>query len=104
MATTRQNIFNFNHIDTTLSKGKIEMLKNLYAYYYYKKHYEYKKLYRGFKKNLFCNIVASNTIVTFAVTGGITLNPIVFATLTGFRLIVKGVASLKGTTKKLKKL
>jgi len=38
MSDTRRNIFDFNHIDTTLSKGTVEMLKNLYAYYY-KKHY-----------------------------------------------------------------
>ena len=51
------NIFDFNHIDTSLSPGTIEMLKNLYAYYH-KKHYGYEKLYRGFqRKNLLCNIV-----------------------------------------------
>ena len=34
MGDTKQNIFSFNHIDTTLSNGTIEMLKNLYAYYH----------------------------------------------------------------------
>ena len=37
ISDTRRNIFDFNHIDTTLSKRTVEMLKNLYAYYH-KKH------------------------------------------------------------------
>ena len=35
-----RDIFEFNHIDQTLSKEKIEILKNLYAYYH-KKHFGY---------------------------------------------------------------
>ena len=89
------NVFDFNDIDTSLSKGTIEMLKNLYAYYH-KKHYGYEKLYRGFqRKNLLCNIVAGKAIITSAVAGGITLNPVVFASLTGFGLVVKAAASFK---------
>ena len=95
MATARQNIFDFNYIDTTLSKGTIKMLTNLYAYYD-KKHFGYEKLCRSFqRKNLLYNIVAGKAIVTSAVAGGITLNPVVVATLTSFGLIVKGVASFK---------
>jgi len=45
----KRNIFDFNHIDTTLSKGTIEMLKSLYAYYH-KKHQGYEKLYRDFQR------------------------------------------------------
>ena len=36
MADTPQNIFDFKHVDTTLSKGTSEMLKNLYAFYHKK--------------------------------------------------------------------
>ena len=97
------NVSDFNHIDTSLSPGTIEMLKNLYAFYH-KKYYGYEKLYRGFqRKNLFCNIVAGKAIVTSAVAGGITLNPIVFASLTGFGLVVKAVASFKKYDKKTEK-
>ena len=80
MATAQRNNFDFNHIDTALSKGTIEMLKSLYAYYH-KKHYGYEKLYRTFqRKNLLCNIVAGKAVITSAVAGGITLNPVVLAT------------------------
>ena len=90
-----RDIFEFNHIDQTLSKEKIEILKNLYAYYH-KKHFGYEKLYRGFRrKNFVCNLSASKLIISAAVAGGITLNPAVIATLTGVGLILKAVASLK---------
>ena len=93
MAATQQNVFDFNHIDTSLLKGTIEMLKYLYAYYQ-RKHYGYEKLYRGFQReNLLCNIVSGKAIITSAAAGGITLNPIVFASLMGFGLVVKAVAS-----------
>jgi len=100
---TRRNIFDFNHIDTTLSKGTVEMLKNLYAYYH-KKHYGYEKLYRSCqRKNLICNISAGKLIVSAAVAGGITLNPVVIVTLTGVGLIVKVVATFKKYDKKVEK-
>ena len=81
----------------------IEMLKNLYAYYH-KKHYGYEKLYRSFqRKNLICNISAGKLIVSAAVAGGITLNPVVIATLTGVSLIVKVVTTFKKYDKKVEK-
>ena len=89
-----RDIYDFNHIDQTLSKEKVEKMKDLYAYYH-KKHYGYEKLYRGFrKKNFVCNLLAGKLIISAAVAGGITLNPAVIATLTGVGLILKAVASL----------
>jgi len=79
-------------------ENQIEMLKNLYAYYH-RKHYGYEKLYRDFLPN----IVAGKAIITSAVAGGISLNPVVFASLTGFGLVVKAVASFKKYDKKAEK-
>ena len=51
----------------------------------HKKHYGYENLYRGFRrKNFVCNLSAGKLIISAAVAGGITLNPAVIATLTGF--------------------
>ena len=95
-----QNIYEFNHIDQTLSKEKVKKMKDFYAYYH-KKHYGYEKLYRGFRrKNFVCNLSAGKLIISAAVAGGITLNPVVIATLTGVGLILKAVASLKKYDKK----
>ena len=95
-----QNIYEFNHIDQTLSKEKVKKMKDFYAYYH-KKHYGYEKLYRGFRrKNFVCNLSAGKLIISAAVAGGITLNPVVIATLTGVGLTLKAVASLKKYDKK----
>ena len=90
-----QNIYEFNHIDQTLSKEKVKKMKMFYAYYH-KKHYGYEKLYHSFRrKNFVCNLSAGKLIISAAVAGGITLNPAVMATLTGVGLVLKAVASLK---------
>jgi len=103
MGNTKQNILDFNHIDATLSKRTAEMLKNLYTYYH-KKRYGYEKLYRSYqRKNLICNISGGKLIVSAAVAGGITLNPLVIATVTGVGLIVKAVATFKKYEKNVEK-
>ena len=95
-----RDIFEFNHIDQTLSKEKVKILKDLYGYYH-KKHYGYEKLHRGFRrKNFVCKLSAGKLIISAAVAGGITLNPAVMATLTGVGLTLKAVASLKKYDKK----
>ena len=54
--STMRDIFEFNHIDPTLSKEKVKLLKDLYTHYH-KKHYGYEKLHRGFRrKNFVCVI------------------------------------------------
>ena len=95
-----RDIYDFNHIDQTLSKEKVKKRKDLYACYH-KKHFECEKLYRGFRrKHLVCNLSAGKLIISAAVAGGITLNPVVIATLTGVGLILKAVANLKKYDKK----
>ena len=75
------------------------MLKKFYAFYH-KKHWCYAELFRAV---LFCNAVSGKTIISSAGAGGITLNPAMFAVLTGFGLVVKGVASFKQCGKKAEK-
>jgi len=81
-----RDIYDFNHIDQTLSKEKVKKMKDLYAYYH-KKHFGCEKLYRGFRrKNFVCNLSAGKLIISAAVAGGITLNPVVIATYQGLVL------------------
>ena len=95
-----QDLFEFNHIDQTLSTETVKILKDLYGFYH-KKHYGYEKLHRGFRRKKFvCNLSAGKSIISAAIAGGITLNPAVMATLTGVGLILKAVASLKKYDKK----
>ena len=98
-----RDIFEFNHIDQTLSAEKVKLLKDLYAFYH-KKHYGYEKLHRSFRrKNFVCNLSAGKLIISAAIAGGITLNPAVMATLTGVGLILKAVASIKNYDKKMER-
>ena len=98
-----RDIFEFNHIDQTLSKEKVKLLKDLYGFYH-KKHYGYEKLHRGFRrKNFVCNLSAGKLIISAAIAGGITLNPAVMATLTGVGLLLKAVASIKNYDKKMER-
>ena len=95
-----RNIFDFNHIDPSLSKETVVTLKKLYAYYH-KKHYGYEKFYRYYqRRSLICNLSAGKLIISAAVAGGITLNTVVITTLTAVGLICKGIASLKKYDKK----
>ena len=97
------NIFDFNHIDPTLPKDTVDMLKRLFAFYH-KKHWGYEKLFRTFqRRNLLCNVVAGKAVVTGAVAGGVTLQPVVIASLTAFGAGVKIVAAVKKYDKKAKK-
>ena len=96
-----QDIFEFNHIDQTLSTEKVKILKDLYGYYH-KKHYGYEKLHRGFRrKNFVCNLSAGKLIISAAVAGGITLNPIVMATLNTIRKQNKQILPVSNTKKYL---
>ena len=98
-----RDIFEFNHIDQTLSKEKVKLLKDLNGFYH-KKHYGYEKLHRGFRrKNFVCNLSAGKLIISAAIAGGITLNPAVMATLTGVGLLLKAVASIKNYDKKMER-
>ena len=98
-----RDIFEFNHIDQTLSEEKVKLLKDLYTHYH-KKHYGYEKLHRGFRrKNFVCNLSAGKLIISAAIAGGITLNPAVMATLTGVGLLLKAVASIKNYDKKMER-
>ena len=98
-----RDIFAFNHIDQTLSEERVKFLKDLYVFYH-KKHYGYEKLHRGFRrKNFVCNLSAGKLIISAAIAGGITLNPVVMATLTGVGLFLKAVASLKKFDKKMER-
>ena len=91
-----RDIFEFNHINKTLLESEVRILKK-----HYKKHYGYQKLYKSYRrKNFICNLSAGKLIISAAVAGAITLNPVVMATLTGVGLIVKAVASLKKYDKK----
>ena len=81
-----RDIYDFNHIDQTLSKEKVKKMKDLYAYYH-KKHLDMKSCTAVFEEKIwFVIFTAGKFVISAAVGGGITLNPVVIATLTGVAL------------------
>ena len=86
-----KDIFDFNHIDSSLTKSDIKTLKEFYSHYH-KKYWCFKKCYKSylFLDNFFTIsgifLVAIGTII-----GGITLNPVVLGVVNGAGVIVAGV-------------
>ena len=97
-----KDIFEFNHIDSSLSESNIKTLKDFYSHYHkkywcFKRSYKrYKILDEGFTISGIC-LVAVGTIV-----GGITLNPIVLGVTNSSGVVVAGIGKKKIIRKKLR--
>ena len=97
----KKSIFEFNHIDKSLSEEQIETITNLYKHYH-KKHWCYKKSYKSYKflDNIF-TISSLSLIAVGTISGGLTLNPIILGVINGAGIIVGGVAKKKDFKKKI---
>ena len=90
-----KDIFEFNHIDKSLSESDIKTLKDFYSHYH-KKYWCFKRSYKRYKilddgftsSGIF--LVAVGTIV-----GGITLNPIVLGVINSSGVVVAGIGKKK---------
>ena len=96
-----KDIFEFNHIDKSLSETNVQTIKELYKHYH-KKYWCYKKLYKSYK---FLDDVFSISGITLVaigtITGGITLNPVVLGVVNGAGLIVTGIGKKKNYKRKI---
>ena len=96
-----KDIFEFNHIDPSLSELDVKTLKDLYSYYY-KKYWCFKKSYKSYKiLDNFFTISSISLVAIGTVFGGITLNPIVLGVVNGFGVIVAGVSKNKNYKRKI---
>ena len=86
---TDATIFHFNHIDFSIGKDNINKLKALYKYYH-KKWWCSRKTFKEFKrKSLLCNLGNTSLIVIGTLVGGLTMNPIPLAAITGTGLLLR---------------
>ena len=96
-----KDIFEFNHIDPSLTESDVKTLKEFYSYYH-KKYWCFKKFYNSYKflDNFFTTssicLVAIGTII-----GGITLNPVVLGVVNGAGVIVSGVGKKNNYKRKI---
>ena len=96
-----KDIFDFNHIDPSLSKSDIKTIKDFYSYYH-KKYWCFKKCYKSYK--FFDNFFTISSICLVAIGtifGGITLNPIVLGVVNGMGVIVAGVGKKNNYKRKI---
>ena len=97
-----KDIFEFNHIDKSLSETEVKTLKDFYKHYH-KKYWCFKKSYKSYKFLDDVFLISGISLVAIGtITGGITLNPVVLGVVNGAGLIVSGIGKKKITRKKLK--
>ena len=101
MKDKMKNIFEFNHIDKSLSESDIDVLKDFYSHYH-KKYWCFKRCYKSYKflDDVF-TISGICLVAIGTITGGITLNPVVLGVVNGAGVIMAGIGKNKNYKKKI---
>ena len=96
-----KDIFEFNHIDGSLSELDITTLKDFYSHYY-KKYWCFKRSYKSYKflDDVF-TISGISLVAIGTISGGITLNPVVLGVINGAGIIVAGIGKKKNLKRKI---
>ena len=96
-----KDIFEFNHIDKSLSESDVKTLKDFYSHYH-KKYWCFKRSYKSYK---FLDDVFSISGICLVSIGtiadGITLNPVVLGVVNGVGGIVTGIGKKKNYKRKI---
>ena len=96
-----KDIFEFNHIDKSLSESDVGCLKDFYSHYH-KKYWCFKRSYRSYKflDDVF-TISGISLVVVGIIAGGITLNPVVLGVVNGAGVVVAGIGKKKNYKRKI---
>ena len=96
-----KDIFEFNHIDPSLSKSDVKTIKDFYSYYH-KKYWCFKRSYKSYKfLDNFFSISSITLVAVGTITGGITLNPVILGVINGAGVIVAGVGKKNNYKRKI---
>ena len=96
-----KDIFEFNHIDGSLSESDVKTLKDFYSHYH-KKYWCFKRSYRSYK--FLDEVFAISGICLVAIgtiAGGITLNPVVLGVVNGAGVVVARIGKKKNYKRKI---
>ena len=96
-----KDIFEFNHIDKSLSESDINTLKDFYKHYH-KKYWCFKKCHKSYK--LLDDVLSISGISLVAIgtiAGGITLNPVILGVINGTGIIVAAIGKKKNLKRKI---
>ena len=89
-----KDIFEFNHIDRTLSESDIKALKDFYSHYH-KKYWCFKRSYKRYKLlDETLTLSGGGLVVIGTMTGGITLNPIILGVIIGAGVLVASISKI----------
>ena len=95
-----KDIFEFNHIDNSLSESDIKTLKNFYKHYH-KKYWCFKKAYKRYKRlDESITISGAGLVIIGSIKRGITLNPIILGIINGTGALVASIGKVKNYKKK----
>ena len=101
MKDKMQDIFEFNHIDKSLSKSDIDVLKDFYRHYH-KKYWCFKNCYKSYKfLDNVLTITGISLVTIGTIAGGITLNPVVLGVINGAGIIVAGIGKKENAQRKI---
>ena len=96
-----KDIFEFNHIDKSLSESEVKTLKDFYSHYH-KKYWCFKKCYKSYKfLDNFFTIPGLCLVAIGTISGGITLNPVVLGVVNGAGVIIAGVGKKNNYKRKI---
>ena len=87
-----KDVFEFNHIDRTLSESDIKTLKDFYSHYH-KKYWCFKRSFKRYKLlDETLTLSGGGLVVIGTITGGITLNPIILGVINGAGVLVASIS------------
>ena len=96
-----KDIFEFNHIDPSLSESDVKTLKDFYSHYH-KKYWCFKKCYKSYKfLDNFFTISGICLVAIGTISGGITLNPVILGVVNGAGVIITGVGKKNNYKRKI---
>ena len=96
-----KDIFEFNHIDKSLSESDVKTLKDFYSHYH-KKYWCLKRSYKSYKfLDNFFTISGICLVAIGTISGGITLNPVVLGVVNGAGVIIAGVGKKNNYKRKI---
>ena len=96
-----KDVFEFNHIDKSLSESDVTTLKDFYKHYH-KKHWCFRKSFKRYKiLDETLSMTGVGLVVVGTIAGGITLNPLILGIINGAGVIVSSVTKMKNYKKKI---
>ena len=96
-----KDVFEFNHIDESLTETDVTTLKDFYRHYH-KKYWCFKKSFKRYRiLDETLTLSGGGLVVIGTIAGGITLNPIILGVINGAGVLVSSISKMKNYKKKI---